>query len=73
VAPDRPLAAWYNKKTFSLIHEEKIGEAVFSPELADRIIRGFSFLAPFFRYFVTLGSDPAPLHSAAEQPGGNVL
>ncbi|HBR09609.1 MAG TPA: DUF2461 domain-containing protein [Clostridiales bacterium] len=55
-----PLAEWYNKKTFSLIHEEPIGEAVFSPALTDRIVQGFSFLLPFYRYFVTLDEDPAP-------------
>lgn len=61
--PDKPLAEWYNKKTFSIIHEEKVDEAVFSPELAGRIIRGFEFLLPFYRYFVTLDTDPDPLNS----------
>jgi uncharacterized protein (TIGR02453 family) len=58
--PRRPLADWYNKKTFSLIHEEKVGEAVFSPDLSERIKTGFAFLIPYFRYFVTLGGDPDP-------------
>jgi uncharacterized protein (TIGR02453 family) len=71
-APDRPLAAWYNKKTFSLAHEEKVGEALFSPGLAERIIGGFSFLVPYFRYFTALGGDPAP-QGAASRPGGKAL
>jgi len=71
-APDRPLAAWYNKKTFSLMHEEKVGEALFSPALADRIIGGYSFLVPYLRYFATLGGDPAP-YGAGGRPEGNSL
>ncbi len=58
--PDRPLAVWYNKRTFSLIHEENTGEAVFSPDLAARLTEGYAFLAPFYGYFVTLDADPAP-------------
>jgi uncharacterized protein (TIGR02453 family) len=58
--PGGPLSDWYNKKTFSLIHEEKVGEAVFSPDLAKRIKRGFEFLIPYYKYFVTLDGDPDP-------------
>jgi len=58
--PDRPLSDWYNKKTFSLIHEEKASEAVFSPDLAKRIKQGFEFLVPYYKYFISLDGDPAP-------------
>ena len=58
--PGQPLAAWYNKRTFSLIHEEGINEAVFSSALAERITQGFEFLLPYYRYFETLDKDPDP-------------
>ncbi len=51
---DNPLAHWYNKKTFSLIHEEKIGLQVFKSELKDKIVEGFTFLIPFYKYFISL-------------------
>lgn len=55
--PENPLATWYNKKSFSLIHEEKINEVLFSPNLVNRLTQGFSFLVPFYKYFVTLDED----------------
>jgi uncharacterized protein (TIGR02453 family) len=58
--PGTPLSDWYNKKTFSLIHEEKISQAVFSPDLAKRIKQGFEFLIPYYQYFVTLDGDCDP-------------
>ncbi len=58
--PDKPLSEWYNKKTFSLIHEEKVDDAVFSPDLRQRLIQGFTFLLPFYRYFATLDQDVTP-------------
>lgn len=57
---NNPLSNWYNKKTFSLIHEEKVNEDLFSPELVHRITNGFSFLVPFYEYFSTLDEDPDP-------------
>ena len=58
--PGRPLAVWYNKKTFSLIHEEKVGSAIYSPDLVQRLLDGFSFLVPYYEYFSSLDSDPDP-------------
>lgn len=59
-APGDGLDEWYNKKTFSLIHEEGLSEEIYSPELAQRVAEGFSFLVPFYEYFSTLPSDPDP-------------
>lgn len=56
--PGKLLYDWYNKKSFSIIHEENLSEAVFSPDLVERIVNGFSFLAPYYRYFSTLDGDP---------------
>ena len=59
-APTPKTAAWYNKKSFSLIHNHQNGEELFSPQLADRIVNGYQFLMPFYGYFITLDSDPDP-------------
>jgi len=56
------LSAWYNKKSFSLIHKQQNGSELFSPELADRLVNGYHFLMPFYDYFITLDSDPDPIH-----------
>lgn len=59
--PEPELTEWYNKKSFSLIHEERpLSEAVFDPELAGRLIQGYRFLMPFYDYFSTLEGDPDP-------------
>ncbi|MPM01564.1 hypothetical protein SDC9_47804 [bioreactor metagenome] len=58
--PGAPLSDWYNKKNFSLIHEEDVSQTVFSPDLAERIKHGFEFLIPFYRYFISLEGDPRP-------------
>ncbi|MEA4912664.1 MAG: DUF2461 domain-containing protein [Oscillospiraceae bacterium] len=54
------LAAWYNLRSFSLIHTEKLTPLIASPALADRLLEGFDFLAPFYAYFGTLDADPDP-------------
>ena len=59
-APSLKTAAWYNKKSFSLIHRQQNGEELFSPQLADRLVGGYQFLMPFYDYFVTLDSDRDP-------------
>jgi len=58
--PGGLLKAWYNMKKFSLIHEDKLTEELYSPDLAVRVAEGFSFLAPFYDYFSTLYADPDP-------------
>ena len=59
-APSPKTAAWYNKKSFSIYHEQQNGEELFSPELADRLVSGYQFLMPLYDYFITLDSDPEP-------------
>jgi len=60
-APTIKTAAWYNKKSFSLIHNQANGGELFSPELAGRLAVGFKFLMPLYDYFITLDSDPPPI------------
>ena len=59
-APTPKTAAWHNKKSFSLSHNQPNDKELFSPELADRLVAGYAFLMPFYDYFITLDSDPAP-------------
>jgi len=59
-APTPKTAAWYNKKSFSLIHNNTNGEELFNPELADRLVAGYKFLMPFYDYLITLDADPSP-------------
>ena len=59
-APTPKTSDWYNKKSFSLIHNQQNGEELFSPQLADRLVSGYQFLMPFYDYFVTLDADPDP-------------
>jgi len=59
-APTPETARWYNKKSFSLIHDQQNGQEIFSYELKFRIVEGFSFLMPIYDYLITLDSDPAP-------------
>lgn len=54
------LSAWYNKKSFSLCHMEELTELLYSPALKDRLLAGYRFLVPYYRYFSTLDSDPDP-------------
>ncbi len=59
-APSPGTAAWYNRKSISLIHSQQNSNELYSPELADRIVNGFSFLMPIYDYFITIDSDPEP-------------
>ena len=54
------LAEWYNKRILSIGHEEGLTEFIYTPELADRLVEGFSFLVPYYDYFSTLWADPDP-------------
>lgn len=54
------LEPWYRKKSFTLIHEEKLSGDLFSRALVDRLKQGYAFLLPYYDYFVTLDGDPDP-------------
>lgn len=59
-APCEELAGWYKKKSIVLLHEEPLTEELYSHELVDRLVEGFSFLMPYYDYFSTLWADPDP-------------
>jgi uncharacterized protein (TIGR02453 family) len=56
-APTEKTQEWYNKKSFSLIHFGKVGEELFSHDLADRIINGYRFLIPFYEYLIAMDKE----------------
>ena len=64
-APSPLLEPWYQAKSFTICHEEKLTEDLFSRRLVDRLKEGYAFLLPYYDYFVTLDGDPDP----REQPG----
>ncbi len=59
-APSPLLAPWYQMKSFSLCHEEKLTEELFCRDIVDHLKRGYDFLLPYYDYFVTLDGDPDP-------------
>ena len=59
-APSELLAPWFQMKTISITHEEKLTEELFSRDVVDRIKTGYTFLLPYYAYFLTLPSDPEP-------------
>lgn len=58
--PTGLLEPWYRKKNFAFTHEEKLSDELFSRDIAERIFRGFDFLIPYYKYFVSLEGDPDP-------------
>jgi len=59
-APSPLLEPWYRAKNFSVCHEGKLTEELFSRAIVDRLKKGYEFLLPFYDYFVTLDGDPDP-------------
>jgi len=55
-APTQKTQTWYNKKSFSLIHFGKIGEELFSRDIADRLVSGYKFLMPFYDFLLCEGT-----------------
>jgi len=54
------LEPWYNRKGFSLSHSAGHEGLLWSHDLADRLMEGYEFLLPYYRYFVALEGDPDP-------------
>jgi len=61
-APTLKTAEWYNKKTFSLIHQHQNGEELFSRKLISRLIEGYKFLMPFYDYLNMIDLDSPPAY-----------
>lgn len=59
-APSPLVAPWYQAKSFSIVHEDKLTDDLFSREIVERLKEDFQALLPFYDYFVTLDGDPDP-------------
>ena len=59
-APSPLLQPWYGKRSFVLGHEEAHCDLLWSHALADRLVEGFTFLLPYYRYVLSLEGDPDP-------------
>ena len=59
-APSQLLQPWYQMKSFSIRHDDRMTEELFSRDIVDRVKKGYEFLLPYYDYFVTLKGDPEP-------------
>ena len=59
-APSELLEPWYRAKYFSIGHEEKLTEDLFSRDIVDRMKQGYEFLLPYYDYFLTLSGEAEP-------------
>ena len=59
-APSELLAPWFQMKSITITHEDKLTEELFSRDIVERIKTGYDFLLPYYDYFLTLPSDPEP-------------
>ena len=48
------IQQWYQRKNMYLVCNRKIDDTLFSSKLADDLIRGFTKIAPFYRYLQTI-------------------
>lgn len=54
IKPGAPadLAGWYNMRSFSISHDSPNVEETFDgPALVERLVKGFTFLMPYYDYF----------------------
>ena len=58
--PGPLLFPWYNRKGISICRDENCEGVLFQPELADQVLEGFWFLAPYYDYLYSLAGDPSP-------------
>lgn len=59
-APSVVLEPWFQAKSFTIIHQDKLTEELFSREIVARLKTGWEFLLPYYDYFATLDGDPDP-------------
>ena len=59
-APSRLLEPWYRARTFTICHSDKLTDELFGRDIVEHLKEGFTFLLPYYDYFVTLDGDPDP-------------
>ena len=65
-APSEILEPWYRAKYFAIGHHEKLTEELFSRDIVERLKQGYTFLLPYYDYFVTLDGDRDPREESKE-------
>ena len=63
-APSKLLEPWYRARSFTICHNDKLTDELFSRDIVDRLKQDFTFLLPYYDYFVTLEGDPDPRDAA---------
>jgi uncharacterized protein (TIGR02453 family) len=66
-APSKLLERWYRTKSFSIRHEDKLTDELFCRDIVDRLKTGYTFLLPYYDYFLTLDGDPDPREEGETQ------
>lgn len=51
------LNPWYNRKNIVIGYDDNPEGVLFTPQLADEVLDGFRFLAPYYSYLDTLSGD----------------
>ena len=59
-APSKLLEPWYRARSFTICHSDRLTDELFSRDIVDHLKRDFTFLLPYYDYFVTLDGDPDP-------------
>lgn len=65
-APSESLEPWYRAKYFAIGHHEKLTEELFGRDIVERLKKGYTFLLPYYDYFVTLDGDRDPREESKE-------
>ena len=55
--PSALVAPWYQAKSFSLIHEDKLTDEIFCRDVVEHMKEGFKFLLPYYDYFLSVEAD----------------
>ena len=63
-APSKLLEPWYRARSFTICHNDKLTDELFSRDIVERLRQDFTFLLPYYDYFVTLEGDPDPRDAA---------
>ena len=62
--PFQLLEPWYRARSFTICHNDKLTDELFSRDIVYRLKQDFTFLLPYYDYFVTLEGDPDPRDAA---------
>ena len=65
-APSEILEPWYRAKYFAIGHHENLTEELFSRDIVERLKNGYTFLLPYYDYFVTLDGERDPREESKE-------